>query len=188
MPRRATISLTLAMALFAMAGPLCAGTLPWETGEDRAAAPVERPGAVQMVSGQFRTLPPAPGDAADAPLPRAIAALVTRAVATLPDVTGAGPVKGRPWWQYDPRAGIAFYGPGPGGYSSFSWTKPETAEIAPHRVVALGAPRWLPQSQQLRPYRKPVTPSAVPLPPAAPMLLAAMAGLVAIGRFRRRKA
>ena len=176
------------MALSAVAGPLCAGTLPWDTGGDGDAAPVERPGAVQMVSGQFRTLPPAPGDAADAPLPRAIAALVTRAVATLPDVTGAGPVKGRPWWQYDPRAGIAFYGPGPGGYSSFSWTKPETAEIAPHRVVALVAPRWLPQSQQLRPYRKPVTPSAVPLPPAAPMLLAAMAGLVAIGRFRRRKA
>lgn len=170
-----------------MAGPGCAVTLPWDTDDDRAAAPVERPGAVQMVSGRFRTLPPAPGDAANAPLPRAIAALVTRAVAALPDATGTGPVKGRPWWQYNPRMGIAFYGPGAGGYSSFSWTKPETAEIAPHRVVALVAPHWLPQSQQLHPYRRPVTPSAVPLPPAAPMLLAALTGLAALRRFRRRK-
>jgi len=187
MPRRTLISLTLAMALSAVAGPLCAGTLPWDTGGDGDAAPVERPGAVQMVSGRFRTLPPAPGDATHAAVPKAFAALLTRAVATLPDVTGKGPVKGRPWWQYNPRAGIAFYGPGPGGYSSFSWNKPEAADGTPHRVVALVAPHWLPQSKQLHPYRATTAPSAVPLPPAAPMLLAALAGMAALRRFRRRK-
>lgn len=187
MPRRTLISLTLTMALSAVAGPLCAGTLPWDAGGDGGATPVERPDAVQMVSGQFRTLPPTPGDATHGAVSKAFAALVTRAVAALPDVTGTGSVKGRPWWQYDPRAGIAFYGPGAGGYSSFSWTKPATPEIAPKRVVALVVPHWLPQSQQLHPYRSTTAPSAVPLPPAAPMLLAALAGIAAIRRLRRRK-
>ena len=81
MPRRTLISLTLTMALSAVAGPLCAGTLPWDAGGDGGATPVERPDAVQMVSGQFRTLPPTPGDATHGAVSKAFAALVTRAVA-----------------------------------------------------------------------------------------------------------
>lgn len=175
--------LLLVVALCAAGSPAVSVTLPWAEEEEAAASrlavdlgAVSR--AVALASAQgFKGLQAGRQESGRSK----IVALLRTALRKAPWL-GDGRAQGLWTWQRNPALGVAVYGPGIGGYSSFSWTR--------QRDPANGldaAAKLRPLTQQellLQKYGRGGGPVPVPLPPAAPMLLAAI-GITILLRRRR---
>ncbi|MCA0272758.1 MAG: hypothetical protein LCH69_11935 [Proteobacteria bacterium] len=175
--------LLLVVALCAAGSPAVAVTMPWAQEEEAAAShlavdlgAVSR--AVALASAQgFKGLQASRQETARSK----VVALLRAALRKAPWL-GDGRAMGLWTWQRNPALGVAVYGPGIGGYSSFSWTR--------QRGPATGldtAAKLRPLTQQellLQKSGRGGGPVPVPLPPAAPMLLAAV-GITALLRRRR---
>ncbi|MGL4281383.1 MAG: hypothetical protein ACRCS0_13525 [Albidovulum sp.] len=177
--------LLLVVALCAAGTPAVSVTLPWE--EEEAAAK-GRPAvnldlgavsrAVVLASAQgYKGLSSGRQESGRS----RIVALLRTALSKAPWL-GDGRAMGLWTWQRNPALGVAIYGPGIGGYNSFSWTR----QRGPDAGLA-SADKLRPITQQallLQKNGRGGGPMPVPLPPAAPMLLAAI-GLTALLRRRR---
>lgn len=97
---------------------------------------------------------------------------------------GDGRAAGLWTWQRNPALGVAIYGPGIGGYNSFSWTRQRGPDAGLDAAAKL---RPLTQQALLLQRNGPGGggPVPVPLPPAAPMLFMAIAMVAALHRGRR---
>ncbi len=121
-----------------------------------------------------------------------ILALAQAALAKMPWLSAAGRANGLWTWRSNPTLGVAIYGPGTGGYNSFSWSRslPETPTARP-RVVPLVDARWIPAANNPATSGSPspvgagTPPAPVPLPPAAPMLVGGLAVLAILRRLRK---
>lgn len=180
-------SLMLVVALCAAGTPAGSVTLPWEQEEDAAKTAVTAnldlgalSRAVVLASAQgYKGLSAGRHDSARSK----ITSLLRAGLQKVPWL-GDGRAMGLWTWQRNPALGVAVYGPGIGGYSSFSWTR------APGSGAGLNANGQLrPMTQQALLLQKTGKggggPMPVPLPPAAPMLLAAI-GITALLRRGRR--
>lgn len=117
----------------------------------------------------------------------ALAALVRTALATMPWLDGTERANGLWTWRRNPMVGVAIYGPGAGGYNSFSWSRkvPALPPVRPGAIAQV-PPDWVPAAYQPAAARRGANspPAPVPLPPAAPLLLA---GLAALAYLRPRR-
>lgn len=178
--------LMLVVALCAAGTPAISVTLPWEEEEDAAkgqlAANLDLGAlsrAVVLASAQgYKGL----SSGRQASARSKITSLLRAALRKAPWL-GDGRTMGLWTWQRNPALGVAVYGPGIGGYNSFSWTR----QRGPG--AGLGAADKLrPLTQQAlilqQNGRGGGAPVPVPLPPAAPMLLMAI-GVTALLRRRR---
>jgi hypothetical protein len=179
--------LMLVVALCAAGTPAASVTLPWEQEDDAATSQIVTnldlgalSRAVVLASAQgYKGL----SSGRQASARSTVAALLRTAMRKAPWL-GEGRAMGLWTWQRHPARGVAIYGPGIGGYSSFSWTRQGGA------LAGLdSADKLRPLTQQALLLRKAGKGGGgavpVPLPPAAPMLLAAV-GLMALLRRGRR--
>lgn len=190
------VRLLLAVVLIATALPAVAVTLPWT--EDEAprsghlAIILEVEAASQMLSAasaaSFEGLRAARPNAGQTLL----AALIRAAVKQAPWLAEAE-AKGLWTWNRNPALGVAIYGPGVGGYNSFSWTR---AKSTPPNAVASARSRLIVQQVAMPKKALPKggpgggggggSPTPVPLPAAAPLLLGGVALMGAVARHRKR--
>lgn len=191
----AFVRLLLAVALCCTALPAVAVTLPWTEDEvprsGHLAISLEVKAASQMLSAasaaSFAGLRAARPNAGQTLL----AALIRAAVKQAPWLAAAE-AKGLWTWNRNPAHGVAIYGPGIGGYNSFSWTR---AKNAPPNAVASARSRLIVQQAAMP---KPAllkggtgggggggggNPAPVPLPPGAALLGAAV-GMILLTRRR----
>lgn len=195
MLRRALVMIVTAVALWSAAGPACAVTLPWaETGSsprasDSLTLDMESLSQALSAAGRsgfegLRAARPAPGQSI-------LAGIVRAVLRQAPWLGGSeGAARGLWTWSRHPARGIALYGPGAGGYSSFSWTRAPAVETAALPGMARLNPAFLAGQRPLPPGAAGSGPAGggptpVPLPPAAPLLLLAL-GATALLRRRRR--
>lgn len=195
MLRRAIVLLLLAGVLCAAALPAVAVSVPWS---DDKAAPALNPAISLDLRSAADALAAAGNSGFDGLLASrptagqsALAALIRTALGHMPWLADA---KANGLWSLyrNPAVGVAIYGPGVGGYSSFSWTRQVHTRASPLAVLrnhsAEGQAALL-----LRAAKKGGagsggggTPTAVPLPPGAILLGTAIAAAAAVGRRRRR--
>jgi hypothetical protein len=182
MLKRTLATLLLAAALCAAAAPALSVTIPWTNESGRAAGGIEIPLSLQSLSDAlgssgFNGLKSARPQAGYA----ALAALVHAALEKMPWLAAEGRANGLWTWRRNPTLGVAIYGPGAGGYSSFSWSRPPSARAT--FAITQNTQRWIPVAYRPNaPQSAP--PAPVPLPPAAPLLVA---GLCVLAVLRRRR-
>jgi len=208
MVKRTLACLLLAAALCAGSAPALAVTIPWTTETTQRGGRIEIPLSLHAFrdtlaaagSSGFDSLRSGGPQAGYVAAAKAIRALIDR----FPWLAADGRLDGIWNWMRDPTLVVAFYGPGAGGYASFSWTRPPAQAIT--AATTTRPARWIPVA-----YRPPVPnltaaggggggggggsgtpPAPVPLPPSAMMLVAAAALLGALrhhrrGSFRPRK-
>lgn len=195
MLKGAFIGLLWAGVLLATSVSAVAVTLPWT--EDEApraghlALSVEVRAASQIISAasaaSFEGLRAARPNAGQTLL----AALVRAAVRHAPWLADAQ-AQGLWTWHRNPALGVAIYGPGIGGYNSFSWsrdrsTSPDAAASARSRLIVQAAAMH--QNAQMTAGTDrggDGNPSPVPLPPGAALLGAAI-GLTLLSRRGRHR-
>lgn len=188
MLKRTLAPLLLAATLCAASAPARAVTIPWATGSGPRAGQIDLPLSLRSLSDAlalagtsgFAGLKAARPEAGQA----ALAALVHAALDKMPWLRAEGRANGLWTWRRNITAGVAIYGPGAGGYSSFSWTRPRR-ELASGAATPV-AQHWIPVAVRPNaPLRAPTgAPAPVPLPATAPMLVLALA-LAAMVRRRR---
>lgn len=185
MPNRILATLSLAAALCAAPVGVAAVTVPLAgPAADADGLPVEI--SLDSLSRRLSAprLPGGPGDP-NAGL-KALAAMVQVALDKMPWLTSGQRTNGLWTWRRNPTMGVAIYGPGTGGYSSFSWSRKATAG------PPAASPHLAPIQAEAAPPGQPApagrgrggAPTPVPLPPAAPAMIAA---LVLLTLRRRRK-
>lgn len=190
MLKRTLVVLLLAATLCAASAPARAVTIPWATGSGPRAGQIDLPLGLRSLSDAlasagtsgFAGLRAARPNAGQA----ALAALVRAALDKMPWLSAEGRANGLWAWRRNITAGVAIYGPGAGGYSSFSWTRPPQAPAG--TALSPGAQHWIPVAlRPTAPSRRPTgAPAPVPLPATAPLLVLALAlALAAMARRRR---
>ncbi len=189
MLKRTLVPLLLAATLCAASAPARAVTIPWATDSGPRAGHLDLPLSLRSLSdalasagtssfGGLWTARPQAGYAA-------LAALVHAALDKMPWLAAEGRANGLWTWRRNVTAGVAIYGPGAGGYNSFSWTR-RTDTPEPGLQMTTGLRPVLPAmtAPQQRPGGGPGGLTPVPLPPTAPMLVLALA-LAGMARRRR---
>ncbi|HQU67218.1 MAG TPA: hypothetical protein PLI43_03370 [Albidovulum sp.] len=174
--------LLLVVALCAAGSPAVSVTMPWAQEEETSASrlavdlgAVSRAVALASAEG-FKGLRTGRQETARSKF----VALLRAGLQKVPWL-GDGRAMGLWTWQRNPALGVAVYGPGIGGYSSFSWTRQRGPDAG---LVAAAKLRPLTQQELLLQRNgRGGGPVPVPLPPAAPMLLAAI-GITALLRRR----
>jgi len=193
MLRRTLARLLLAAALCAATAPAPAVTIPWTTEPRGQSVRVQIPLSLQSLADALASAGSSGFDGLRGGRPQAaharLAALLQAALAKLPWLAPQGRENGLWTWRRNPTQGVAIYGPGLGGYNSFSWSRPPSAPSA--AITTQVTPRWIPVA--LRPPAPPPgarggVPAPVPLPPAAPLLLAGVALIALLQRTKRRRA
>lgn len=195
MLRRALVMVLTAVALWSAAASAIAVTLPWEDTENQVAQPpgvaldMSNLSMALMSAGRsgfegLKTARPAPGQSL-------IAGIVRAVLRKAPWLGGnEGTARGLWIWSRHPARGVAIYGPGIGGYNSFSWTRSPAAEPAALRGVARLQPALTGTGRNLLPAPGSIGsggPTPVPLPPAAPLLLAALGAVALVKRRGKAK-
>lgn len=187
MLKRTLVPLLLAATLCAASAPARAVTIPWATGSAPRAGQLDLPLNLRSLSDALASAGTSGFEGLRAARPQAgqaaLAALVHAALEKMPWLAVEGRANGLWTWRRNITAGVAIYGPGTGGYSSFSWTRPPR-ELASGAATPV-APRWIPVALRPNAPLRPPTgaPAPVPLPATAPMLVLALA-LAAMARRR----
>lgn len=191
MLKRALLCLLIAGALCATALPVAAVSLPWS--EDEA----HRTGAASIgldLNAMSKLLASASASSFDglrASRPNSASSplvALAQSLLRLAPWLGTAEAKGLWTWNRDPTRGVAIYGPGIGGYSSFSWTRHVRA---PEDALASIRKRSAAEQAALLlklPHKAGAgghAPTPVPLPPGAILLGAAIA-MTAVVRRRRQ--
>lgn len=199
MLKRVILSLLLAGVLCAAAMPSAAVTLPWTEDEAPSTGHLAIGLDVKAASQMLSSASAATFDGLRAARPTSgqglLAGLIRAALRQAPWLASAE-ARGRWTWQYNPAAGVAIYGPGVGGYNSFSWSRKVGA---PANAVASARSRQFAQhTAMLHQVRQNGgmggggggggggSPTAVPLPPGAALLGAAIGMALLTRRLRRR--
>ena len=192
MLKRTLAPLLLAATLCAASAPARAVTIPWATGSGPRAGQIDLPLGLRSLSDALASAGTSGFAGLRAARPEAglaaLAALVRAALDKMPWLRAEGRANGLWTWRRNITAGVTIYGPGAGGYSAFSLTRPPQAPAG--TALSPGAQHWIPVALRpnapSRPPSRPPTgaPAPVPLPATAPLLVLALA-LVAMARRRR---
>ncbi len=186
--KRTLATLLLAAALCAASAPALAVTIPWTTESRPDEGHFDIPLSLQSLSDALASAGASGFDGLRTPRSQAgyaaLQALVHAALEKMPWLAGEGRANGLWTWRRNPTMGVAIYGPGAGGYNSFSWSRPPPKPATVARV----SPRWIPVAYNPNAPRRGPTgaPAPVPLPPAAALLFAAIALIGIIRRLRAR--
>jgi hypothetical protein len=187
MSRRSLARFFLAAALCAATAPALAVTIPWSDEPERRSGQIDIPLSLQSLSDALASTGATGLDRLGGDRPQAgyaaLAALVRAALEKMPWLGGADRENGLWTWRRNPAQGIAIYGPGVGGYSSFSWGKPP---LPPAPVATTQkTQRWIPVTYQQKAANSVLpAPAPVPLPTGGGLL---MASLLALAVLRRRQ-
>lgn len=192
MLKRALFCLLLSGALCAAAQPAAAVSLPWSKDETDRAGAASIHLDLKAMSTVLASASASGFDGLIAARPNsaqgALAALVRAALKKAPWLDKAE-ANGLWTWGRNPLRTVAIYGPGIGGYSSFSWTRqvrtPDDALASIRNRSASEQEALLLKASHKTGSGGHGAPTPVPLPPGAVLLGAAIA-MTAVVRRRRQ--
>lgn len=190
MLKRALLCLLLTGALCAAALPVAAVSLPWSEDEAHRTGAASVGLDLKAMSNLLASASASSFDGLRAVRPNSASSpllALAQSLLRLAPWLGTAEAKGLWTWNRDPTRGVAIYGPGIGGYSSFSWTRQVRAPddvlaSLRNRSAAEQAALLMKLSHKAGAGSRAPTP--VPLPPGAILLGAAIATTAVVRRRR----